>query len=702
MRRTLAAAAAIVLLCLPAAGPAAARENHAILIGASTYPNLDERFWLKGPGNDVVLVRRFLTEAAPVPFDPANVTVLADGVEGAEAPTLGAIRAAFADLTARVAPGDFVYLHFSGHGSQAPAADPDSELDGLDELFLPVDIGPWNDTVGTVENALVDDEIGVLLDALRAAGADVWVVFDACHSGTATRAAPSDDDDARPRQLPMEALGIPEDALDEAVSRALPPADARAQAPAPVALPEGAGGLVAFFAAQTVETTPERNLPRGKPGRQPLGVFTWTLFEVLAEYPGATYRQVAQEVLRRYAVQNLARSTPLFEGDLDAVVFSAEPAPRVAQWPVAAVAGGLTLPAGDLHGVSEGSLLALMAAAADPLDAALGYVRVASADAFTARLEPVAHAGLPAPEGAPRGALARRVAPALDFGLTVALPEDGTDAAAAMAEAAGIIAEEGLAGPRLRFVPAGDPDADLRLAVIADSPRPDAVWVLPATGLVDAAALAATPSVSTADKETWDLAEVMADTLARMARARNVMRLGAASGAGSVPAVEVTLMAREGGAAVLAPLPAGAVPRLVPDDEVHLEATNAGDRPVDLNVLYIGSDWSITHMFAGRLHPGGRLRQGLLRITDTAYGRDRLILVLTPAERGMAVEDLSFLEQDALEITRGAAGASPFAEALREAGFGAVTRAAVALAPPAPAAPAPAVIQFELDTVPAD
>ena len=64
---------------------------------------------------------------------------------GAEAPTLAAIRGAFAALTAEVQPGDFVYLHFSGHGTQAPALDPATELDGLDELFLPVDIGPWSE-----------------------------------------------------------------------------------------------------------------------------------------------------------------------------------------------------------------------------------------------------------------------------------------------------------------------------------------------------------------------------------------------------------------------------------------------------------------------------------------------------------------------------------------------------------------------------
>ena len=169
-----------IALCLTAL-PAFARENYALLIGANQYPSLEERWWLKGPANDVQLVATYLTTEAPVPFPAEHVKVLSDGVPGAEAPTLEAIRGAFAELTAEVQPGDFVYLHFSGHGTQAPAKDPSTELDGLDELFLPVDIGPWSDAVGEVQNALVDDEIGALIDGLRAKGANVWAVFDSCH-----------------------------------------------------------------------------------------------------------------------------------------------------------------------------------------------------------------------------------------------------------------------------------------------------------------------------------------------------------------------------------------------------------------------------------------------------------------------------------------------------------------------------------------
>ena len=73
MRRLLLSCALLV-----AGFPALARENHAILIGANAYTNLDERWWLKGPSNDVELVRDYLTGAAPVPFAAENVTVLAD------------------------------------------------------------------------------------------------------------------------------------------------------------------------------------------------------------------------------------------------------------------------------------------------------------------------------------------------------------------------------------------------------------------------------------------------------------------------------------------------------------------------------------------------------------------------------------------------------------------------------------------------
>ncbi len=689
MLRTALLTTALALVALPAL----ARENYAILIGANQYQNLDERWWLKGPANDVALVATYLTTAAPVPFKTEHVTVLTDGRDDVQPATLDAIRAAFADLTAEVQPGDFVYLHFSGHGTQAPAADPTSELDGLDELFLPVDIGTWSDGVGAVENALVDDEIGTMIDGLRAKGANVWAVFDSCHSGTATRAVDGGDEEVRIRQLDPSVLGIAPEAVESVTTRSIE--DPRAPAEAPFDVGEGDGSFVAFFAAQTNEVTPEKNLPKGKPDRKPQGVFTYTLMETLAEYPGATYAQIGQEVLRKYSVKNLARSTPLFEGDLDTVVFAGEGGGRVAQWQATVTDDGtFAIPAGSLHGLSDGAVLAVMASAADTNADALGYVQLASVDTFASTGTGIEREGKTLPADLPKGVTLRKLDDALDFSLTIALPEPGTAPADALLAALDALTAS--AGPRLTFVTAGA-EADLRLAVIADSPRPDAIWVLPATGLAED--LDTTPSISTADKDGATLAATLADTLGTMSKALNLLKLGDAVGPGALD-VEVEMLTRTPQDRTLKPLPFTPVPTLIPDDEVHVLARNNMDQPVDVNVLYIGADYSISHWFSGRLQPGDALKKGLFKISDTVLGRERMIVVVTPAKPQSPVEDLSYLAQDALELSR-STRSTPLDDALREAGFGDTTRGAIALSDDSAATgPAPAILQLELRTVP--
>ncbi len=679
MLRRLLLSSALALCALPAA----ARENYALLIGANEYQNLEERWWLNGPSNDVQLVRDYLLAEAPVPYSADNIIMLTDNIDGVEKATLANIRAAVADLTAKVQPGDFVYLHFSGHGTQAPAADPASELDGLDELFLPVDIGKWSDQVGHVENALVDDEIGAMIDGLRAKGADVWVVFDSCHSGTATRAVESGDDDVRTRQLDPSVLGMDVEAMEDVVSRSVGEDPREPEEPPVDAGKETGGSFVAFFAAQTNEVTPEKKLPKGKPGRKPHGVFTYTLFETIAEYPGATYGQIAEEVLRRYAVKNLAKTTPLFEGDLDTVAFSGTGGEPVTQWQATVAEDGtFTIPAGELHGITEGATLAVMASAADGTDAAIGYVTVTSVDTFTTTAVAATDAEKALPADLPKGLMLRKLDQGVDFTLTVALPPAGTAPADALLSALQDLKD--VAGPRLNFVDAGA-EADLRLAVIPDSPRPDAIWVLPATGLADD--LATTPSVSTGDKDAAELAATLGDTLVTMSRALNLMKLGGAVGGGAASGgldVEVAMLTKTAEETTLREISFSSVPTLLPSDEVHVLARNNSDQPVDVNVLYVGADYSITHWAAERIQPGDELNRGLFAIGGEALGEERMIVVVTPAKPKTPVENLDFLAQDALTISRsleeeadrGTAGAG-IGDLLAEAGFGESTRGAV-------------------------
>ncbi len=124
----------------------------------------------------------------------------------------------------------------------------------------------------------------------------------------------------------------------------------------------------------------------------------------------------------------------------------------------------------------------------------------------------------PLPAALQKGFLLRKSGSDVDFTLTVALPT-AADSPVVVALTQAMETLGAASGARLIYVAAGE-EADLRLAVIKDSPRPDAIWVLPATELV--ADFATTPSVSTADMNAAELGAVLANKLTTMARANNL------------------------------------------------------------------------------------------------------------------------------------------------------------------------------------
>jgi len=302
-----------------------------------------------------------------VKFAAQNVIALGSG-EGLQLGTHQTILDSLAKIAGDAKTGDFVYLHFSGHGSQEPAKNDKTEADGRDEVFLSADtkMAPPDDP-SYFPNVLTDDEVSGALKAIRKTGAFVWVVFDSCHSGTMTRGAP-DAQGTADRKIDPADLGIPDSAFtqpaasDDSSSRAVPLA---ANAYGDDDSDPNMGGLVAFFAAQTTETTQERPFDvqqaDGTVAKVPYGVFTYTIFQSLAKNPNQTYRQLAQSVLASYTAENSLKPTPLFEGKLDAPVFGNADAVAAEQWPVT-VAGdkSLTISAGQLYGLATGSKLLLL------------------------------------------------------------------------------------------------------------------------------------------------------------------------------------------------------------------------------------------------------------------------------------------------------------------------------------------------------
>ncbi|MBO6717991.1 MAG: caspase family protein [Rhizobiaceae bacterium] len=690
-----------------------ARTNRAVLVAVTKYPNVPGAD-LVGPNNDARLVHEYLTTNELARFAPENVTVLADGVEGAAAsPTYQAITDALAEVAAKSESGDFVYLHMSGHGFQQPAADLAAEPDGKDEIFLPADIRSWENIEDGVPSALPDDEIGKAIQAIRDKGAFVWVVIDACHSGTATRALGASD--VTDRSIDAGQLGIPQNAYAEALaqggaSRSVGTEENRAlllyatqttsdMDSATAAEPVVPGGMVAFFAAQTVETTPEMLLPRGDENARKLGLFTYTLFSKMAENPGQSYRQLGASIMQAYAADNRTRPTPLFEGNLDAPVFGTEvPENALQQWRVSATDGRVTIPAGRLHRLAPGTKLALLASPADLTEDAFGYVEVVSADNMTSRVRSVEHEGRPrvTPDKIPDGSYARLAELTFEIEMTVARPTPNPDHADEIAQTNALletIASGDDIPVKIRLV-APDETADLRVevmseqdvallqlrgagqtgvskrAAISDAPR---LWFLSPSAEISLDEGRRPPSIGFAGSTPEGLQSEVGESLTTIFRAVNLARLAAAN-TFNPQAFDVQFNIKRLDVEDREALRADKTPRVHPDDQVHLLASNSSGKPVDINVLYIGSDYSITHIVSERMHTGDSIDWPLLAFNKDSYGIERMVVALSEADAITPVEDLSFLAQQGVRtMTRSLGHPDGFSGLLRDIGVAPAT-----------------------------
>ncbi|RWO45672.1 MAG: caspase family protein [Mesorhizobium sp.] len=703
---------------------AASRIYHALLVACTEYPNLPQRNWLVGPKNDAALVHDYLLKNVPDPvrFAPENVTLLAKDVPGASGlPTHAAIKAALADLAAKVQRDDFVYLHLSGHGAQQPQMVKGDETDGLDEIFLPVDIGKWINRDAGVPNALIDNEIGAALDAIRDKGAFVWVVFDCCHSGTATRAVEVDDELERKVEFAdlvggneserAAAIKAYDEVISVAGSRGID--DNGTRKPAFTLTPTGGepitkGKLVAFYAAQTVETTPEMPLPKGIADAPRLGLFTFTILSKLAENPNVTYRQLGQAVLQQYSADSRTRPTPLFEGELDARVFGTDKTDAVMQWPVVIKDGEATIGAGLLHRLTPGSKLAILPSALSPLSDAVGFLEVQSAKNLESRVKPVEFDKKPALKVAdiPANAYARVAEIAVDYKLVLARPAIAKGLEKETALVNSVLDELATAretGFNIELVEPGK-SADLRLAVMRENAVPGApkdaadkpaLWFLPASGDVPLKDGGKPPLIIIHDRHK--LADATARNLRTIFRATGLSRLAAASDY-KPEDVDVQFQVKRRDKDGLEPLQASVVPRVSPGDEVHVLAKNGSDLLVDINVLYVGSDYSITHIVAERLAPQATLEEGLLAFTDTSFGMERMIAVLTEAPPESEKQDLSFLAQDGVASATRGTGSAGFSDMLTDLGMAPATRSVMRLADKS--GPKGAVMIFPMETVP--
>jgi hypothetical protein len=382
-------------------------KKFALLVGCTYYEHIPENLHLWGPANDIPLMAKMLTEEFG--FDPANVKQLVGWPKDPKArPTYANIAAGMEELIKKADPDTQIVIQFSGHGTQFPIpksqTDPNDprnpEPDGFDEVFLPADVKGWSED--SHENALIDDQIGQWLDQLRDKGANIWILFDCCHSGSMTRNGPNDEPPVeRQRVVKPQVLGVTDEAIEEAKKKAEKAAGTRGTtqeiSPLDVKPKPGAkGSLVAFYATQSFEEAPELPRPDGAAQVQAnyYGMLTYTLVTALRQRQSPiSYRDLEQMVAARYRAERKSRPpTPFAEGDLDREVLGVTVWPKPTDLLLARDNDKLKVAAGELRGVTQESILEVHPPAGDARKETevLGFVKVTRATPFAADVEPCA------------------------------------------------------------------------------------------------------------------------------------------------------------------------------------------------------------------------------------------------------------------------------------------------------------------------
>ncbi|KAG4083746.1 hypothetical protein H8356DRAFT_1747752 [Neocallimastix lanati (nom. inval.)] len=149
-------------------------NKKALLIGINY---IGQQYQLSGCINDVKCIRQLITEKFGFVDRPDKMVVLTDDQKDPlKIPTRKNMLNAMRWLVQGCKPGDSLFFHFSGHGSQKKDEDGD-EVDGYDETILPVDYKK--------SGQIVDDEMNAIMVRPLPEGVRLTAIFDSCHSGTA-------------------------------------------------------------------------------------------------------------------------------------------------------------------------------------------------------------------------------------------------------------------------------------------------------------------------------------------------------------------------------------------------------------------------------------------------------------------------------------------------------------------------------------
>ena len=637
-------AVAVALLVLPPGAARAAESGctwRALVVGVSAYPvgpTPAGEAPLNGPQNDADLMIRTLEHQG---FAADKITVLADSAFAATgnkhpvagAPTHANILHALDTLVAETRRCDVTVIYLSGHGSREPAppGSPLTSPDGMSSIFLPIDVGYWTSSEQRVHNALTDVELARRVVAMRSKGGFVWLIVDACQSGTLGGRGGKRQTVST---VPSSAFGIPQSAIARAHARAAgrgaPAAKPQAtmgEAVAALSLPAEAGGFAGFYAAHADFLAPDMPLPADKPGSPNHGVLTYFLAQALAQGHARSFEDLVPAIRNGYSAVGIQsgdaagaspylvagdRGVPYFEGSLNAPLpWAVRSGSAPSRYLMVARDGRFLLLAGAIDGLLPGTRLRIERPGAKWSSGLVMAVHALDAEVQVSD----AADWLDGEEAA-----ATIVSTPIEV-ISVARPqgEDGR-LALALAHLPAGVALHGARDLAIRLVAPGA-HADMRLVATKGALSLAAPGMDPATVTLSADPGAAGRDLAHAVIALYTAANILhtaaalaASPLADNAAIRQSLTVSAylwrsPPGVCVVPdnILEASAIPRGAQPLDLAALQAGKGPVLHQCDSVLLKLANSGATPIDISPIYVDGNAGITVLGPGsglRLEPG--------------------------------------------------------------------------------------------------
>lgn len=152
--------------------------KRALLIGINYVGSVCE---LNGCVNDVINVKNLLVESFRYPLE--NIVLLTDTDPLTPKPTKQNIITNLEKLISITKPGDTLFLHYSGHGSQVKDLNGDEKYNKearlLDSVLCPCDYDDYPGTSGFI----IDDDLKKMVNKLPK-GSKLRAFFDCCHGAT--------------------------------------------------------------------------------------------------------------------------------------------------------------------------------------------------------------------------------------------------------------------------------------------------------------------------------------------------------------------------------------------------------------------------------------------------------------------------------------------------------------------------------------